>query len=141
MDLPRPDSPTESDMARTEARRYQSFKLADELRQTSDDLTRMARLFVVTADDRYKHYFDEILAIREESAPRPLDYGNIYWDFVVATGKSPRRTGEPAALERLMREAQFTDDERALLKPAKQRSDALVAIKEETMQAVLGRFP
>ena len=69
MDLPRPDSPTESDMARTEARRYQSFKLADELRQTSDDLTRMARLFVVTADDRYKHYFDEILAIREESAP------------------------------------------------------------------------
>ena len=29
----------ESDIARTEARRYQSFKLADELRQTSDDLT------------------------------------------------------------------------------------------------------
>ena len=66
-------------MARTEARRYQSFKLADELRQTSDDLTRMARRFVVTADDRYKHYFDEILAIREESVPRPLDCGNIYW--------------------------------------------------------------
>ena len=40
-----------------------------------------------------------------------------------------------------MREAQFTDDERPLLKPAKQRSDALVAIKEETMRWVLGRFP
>jgi serine phosphatase RsbU (regulator of sigma subunit) len=130
----------ESDIARTEARRHQSFKLADELRQTSDDLTRMARLFVVTADERYKHYFDEILAIREGNAPRPLDYGNIYWDFVVATGKSPRRVGEPAALERLMRDARFTDDELALLKRAKQRSDALVAIEEEAMQAVLGRF-
>ena len=130
----------EGDIARTEARRYQSVKLADELRQTSDDLTRMARLFVVTADERYKRYFDEILAIREGTAPRPLDYGNIYWDFVVATGKSPRRAGEPAALERLMREARFTDDELALLRRAKQRSDALVDIEEEAMQAVRGRF-
>ena len=33
-----------------EERRYQSRLLADELRQSSDDLTRLARTYVVTAD-------------------------------------------------------------------------------------------
>ena len=35
-----------------EERRYQSRLLADELRQSSDDLTRLARTYVVTADKR-----------------------------------------------------------------------------------------
>ena len=34
---------TEADIAGAEARRYQSFKLADELRQSSDDLTKSCR--------------------------------------------------------------------------------------------------
>src|SRR4029077_9118967 len=78
---------TEADIAQAEARRYRSYKLADELRQSSDDLTRMARLYVVTGDPRYREYFEQILAIRDGQAPRPLDYGNVYWDFVVAWGK------------------------------------------------------
>ncbi len=127
-------------IARAETRRYESYKLADELRQSSDDLTRMARTFVVTGDERYKSYFDQIVAIRDGNAPRPLDYGNIYWDFVVASGNPPRFTREAAALESLMREAQFTEDELALLQHAKERSDALIALEEQAMQAVRGRF-
>jgi hypothetical protein len=44
---------TEGDIVRAEARRYSSYKLADELRQSSDDLTRMAQLYVVTGDARW----------------------------------------------------------------------------------------
>jgi sigma-B regulation protein RsbU (phosphoserine phosphatase) len=131
---------TEADIARAEARRYQSYKLADELRQSSDDLTRMARLYAVTGDTRYRTYFDQILAIRDGRAPRPLDYGNVYWDFVVAWGKPPRRDEGAVALEQLMREARFTDDEFALLQQAKHRSDALVALEAQAMHAVQGRF-
>ena len=131
---------TGSDIARAESDRYQSYKLADELRQSSDDLTRMARLYAVTGDERYRTYFDRILAIRNGTAPRPIDYGNIYWDFVVAWGKPPRRDGEPVALERLMRDAHFTDDELAFLRQAKSRSDALVALESRAMHAVQGRF-
>ena len=36
-------------------RRYQSYLLADELRQSSDDLTRMARTYTVTGDEKYKN--------------------------------------------------------------------------------------
>src|SRR5262245_37148346 len=131
---------TQADIATAEARRYHSYKLADELRQSSDDLTRMARLYVVTGDPRYRQYFDEILAIRDGHAPRPLDYGNIYWDFVIGWGKPPRRAGTAMSLEQLMREARFTSDELALLQEAKHRSDALVALESRAMNAVQGRF-
>ena len=56
---------TGGDIAQAEVRRYQSYKLADGLRQTSDDLTRMARLYVATGDARYRTYFEQILAIRD----------------------------------------------------------------------------
>ena len=39
-------------------RRYQSYRLADELRQSSDDLTRMARTYVVTTDPVFEQYFE-----------------------------------------------------------------------------------
>src|SRR5262245_49047218 len=74
---------TEKEIGQAEIRRYRSFKLAEELRQSSDDLTRMARLYVVTGEARYRTYFDRILAIRDGAAPRPLDYGDVYWDLVV----------------------------------------------------------
>src|SRR5206468_4507013 len=131
---------TEADIAGAEARRYQSYKLADELRQSSDDLTRMARLYAVTGEPRYQVYFDRILAIRDGQAARPLDYGNVYWDFVMAWGRPPRRDGAAVSLEQLMREAHFTDDELALLQQAKHRSDALVALETQAIHAVQGRF-
>jgi sigma-B regulation protein RsbU (phosphoserine phosphatase) len=132
---------TQADIARAEARRYHSYQLADGLRQSSDDLTRMARLYVVTGDPRYRQYFDEILAIRDGQAPRPFDYGNIYWDLVIGWGKPPRRAGAAVSLEQLMREARFTPDELALLEEAKHRSDALVALESRAMNTVQGRFP
>ena len=37
---------------RIEAQRYQSYLLADELRQSSDDLSKMVRIYVVTGDPK-----------------------------------------------------------------------------------------
>jgi len=132
---------TQHDIAKAEVRRYHSYKLADGLRQTSDDLTRMTRLYVATGDTRYWTYFDQILAIRDGRAPLPLDYyGNVYWDFIVAWGKPPRGDGKAIALEQLMLEAHFSDDELAFLRQAKSRSDALAALESRAMHAVQGRF-
>ena len=57
------------DATAAEARRSESLRLAYELRQTSDDLTRMARSHVATGDPRYLTWFREILAIRAERRP------------------------------------------------------------------------
>jgi hypothetical protein len=48
---------SEKEIDRANDRRHVSFLLADELRQSSDDLTKMARLYVVTGNPIYKKYF------------------------------------------------------------------------------------
>ncbi len=122
------------------ARRYQSYLLADELRQSSDDLTRMARTYAVTGDPRFKEYFDKILAIRNGEAPRPVDYHKIYWDFVVSTGMPPRVDMPPESLRQLMKEAEFTESEFALLQETKNESNQLVGLENQAMNAMEGIF-
>jgi len=53
----------------TAARRYQSFLLADELRQSSDDLTRLARTYVVSGDAKWEKQYLEIVGIRDGRLP------------------------------------------------------------------------
>ena len=127
-------------VAASEYRRYESYKLADELRQSSDDLTRMARTYVVTGDPIYEQYFQNILAIRNGEQPRPEHYSGIYWDFVVATGTKPTPDGPAIALEQLMRDMHFTDAEFRKLQEAQNRSDALVRLETVAMHAVQGTF-
>lgn len=131
-----------SDRAAAEGREllHRSYLLADELRQSSDDLTRMARTYAATGDPRYEAHFREILAIRNGEAPRPLDYHNVYWDLVTATGEHPRGSGEQAALRALMLEAGFTDEEFALLNQSEDESNVLVELETRAMSAAAGRF-
>ena len=69
---------TEVEITASEQRRFDSYQLADELRQSSDDLTNMARLFVITGKERFAQQFQEILDIRSGKQPRPKNYGLIY---------------------------------------------------------------
>ncbi|MCK9895745.1 response regulator [Frankia sp. AgB32] len=117
--------------AGAEARRSQSLRLAYELRQTSDDLTRMARTYVVTGLPRYRGWFQEILAIRDGTAPRPENYDNIYWDVVTDTGRRPTPSGDPVAFATLAARAGFTGQELDLLATAKARSDALATVEKQ----------
>jgi signal transduction histidine kinase/DNA-binding response OmpR family regulator len=130
----------QQELAASETRHYQSYKLADELRQSSDDLTRMARTYVVTGAARYEEYFRRILAIRNGEAPRPENYGGIYWDLVTASGEAPAAGGETVALETLMRRMGFTDAEFATLREAQANSDALVALENRAMSAIKGLY-
>jgi signal transduction histidine kinase/CheY-like chemotaxis protein len=129
------------ELAAAEARRYDSYKLADELRQSSDDLTRMARTYVVTGNSIHEEYFRRILAIRNGEAPRPEGYAGIYWDFVTATGEKPGPDGEPVALQELMRRMEFTEEEFAKLRQSQTNSDALVALEDRAMAAIKGLYP
>ncbi|WGS88422.1 EAL domain-containing protein [Methylomonas sp. UP202] len=117
--------------------RIQSVLLAGELRQSSDDLTHMARSYVVTGHPIYKQHYQEILDIRDGKAPRPVDYQNVYWDLVLADDRRPRPSEDRAApLLDLMRTAGFSDTEMADLALAKTRSDALTAIERAAMALV-----
>ena len=110
--------------------------LADELRQSSDDLTRMARTYAVTGDERYRQYFQEILAIRNGERPRPRDYHLAYWDLVTAEDGRPPADGDAVALRARMEAAGFTAAELALLEESEDESNALTALERDAFAAV-----
>lgn len=117
-------------------RRYRSYLLADELRQSSDDLTRLARTYAVTGDGKFARHYEAILAIRNGDRPRPRSPERIYWDFLAAADDKPRPDGEAAPLLDLMRQEGFTEEELELLRESQANSDALVTIETEVMGAV-----
>ncbi len=106
-----------------------SFQLADELRQTSDDITRMVRTYAATGNPIYRRHFQEILDIRNGEKPRPQSYHLIYWDLVSINDERPRPFAEAMPLLTLMRQAGFSDLEFAKLAEAKTNSDALAKIE------------
>ncbi|QBE62192.1 methyl-accepting chemotaxis protein [Pseudoduganella lutea] len=120
--------------------RYQSYLLADELRQSSDDLTRLARTYVVSGDASYERQYMDILDIRNGSKPRPENYGRIYWDFVAGGLPVPPSSGKSVSLQQLMQEAGFTEQEFGKLKEAQANSDGLVKTEVIAMNAVKGLF-
>jgi len=120
--------------------RYQSYLLADELRRSSDDLTRLARTYVVTGDEKYEKQYLDIIDIRNGKKPRPQNYERIYWDFVAAGQEKPQPDGETVALLDLMKKAGFTDAEFAKLRESAANSDGLIKRETVAMNAVKGLF-
>ena len=117
--------------------RYQSQQLAGELRQSSDDLTRMARTYVLTGNPVYQQYYRDILAIRDGKKPRPLNYDSTYWDLVPVDGELPRPdSGVPVALKALLQQAGFAENELLKLAQAQARSDQLTRVEFAAMSLV-----
>ena len=98
-----------ADSSAAEARRTLSLQLADELRQSSDDLTRLARTYVVTGDAKWEAQYFTVLDIRNGKKPRPPGYEKIYWDFLAA-GQQVEHTGQSTnkPLLEMMKDAGFT---------------------------------
>jgi len=103
-----------------DARQLESFRLSQELRQSSDELTRLARTYVVTADPGYEAAYWRVLEVRDGRAERP--------------------DGRRAPLRQLMEEVGFSEAELALLQRAEDNSNQLVAIEVAAFQAMRGRF-
>jgi methyl-accepting chemotaxis protein len=100
--------------------RYLSYQTADELRQSSMDLTRLARTYVSTGDSQYEDLYWEILDIRN--------------------GKKARPDGRTIPLSQIMIDLGFTDAEFAKITEAGKNSDGLVWTETIAMNAVKGKF-
>lgn len=123
-----------------EHRRFRAILLADELLQSSEDLTNMARNYVITGDPLYKDYFFYILDIREGKRPRPLNYSATYW-HLAAAGKTPTvAPGDMVPILEMLRRENFKEEEFALLQEAKINSDRLVEVEREAFAALKGLY-
>lgn len=121
--------------------RQQFFLLADELRQSSNDLTRMVRTYIATGDEKYKQNYQAILDIRDGIILRPVAYRYIYWDLLLSGELILSSQGEATPLLTLMSQAGFTEDEFALLATSKIFSDSLAETELAAIKLIESTSP
>lgn len=110
--------------------------VADELRQSSDDLTRYARLYAVTGERQYLDIFNDIIAIRKGDKPRPVDYQNIYWDLLPEVRAERHPPGEKRNLRNAFAEL-MTPQEILIIDESREQSDALAKTLENDAFAMI----
>lgn len=117
--------------------RYRSYVLAEQVRQSSDQLSLMARAYTVTGNSKFLDFFNQILAIRNGEAPRPENYHRVYWDMLMPqSGKAPFPDGEKKALKDMLSSIGITHEEMQQIKLAEKASNDLTKIEYAAFQAV-----
>lgn len=97
---------------------YESDKIANELRNSSEDLTKYVRTFVVTGNPKYEREYWHVLYVRN--------------------GKDTRADGRKIPLNELMKQLGFTNKELQKLKESQTNSDKLVKKEVVAMNAIKG---
>lgn len=120
--------------------RYKTRLVADVLRQSSDDLTRFARQYVVTSDEEYKNNYNRILYIRNGELPLPKNYQNIYWDLLEPKRTQLHPNSRKMSLENTFKSLPFSEYERDKLNKARRNSDELVSLEVEAFNALKGLY-
>jgi adenylate cyclase len=120
-------------------RRFESYLLADELRQSSDDMTSMVRQYVMTGEKKYKDAFFQIHKIRDGEAKRPINYEQVFWDLAIVSDKE-FPLGNRRSLKDAMIEQKFTIQEFNLLLDAIDEDDALTDMETAAINARDGLF-
>ncbi len=127
----------ENNLASGYEQQNEMIRVADRLRQSSDDLTHFARTYVVTGDIRFKQRYYTTLDIRNGQAPRPENYNDIYWDLNQLTRQLRHPTGKTQALKTLFKTLPFSSEELAMLQRAENNSNNLSLLEEEAFTAMM----
>lgn len=127
--------------------KFESDKLSDELRRSSDDLTKLARLYVVTKGveekqaEEYLREYNAIIDIRDGKVARPIDYDLVYWDFAAVELKNPTADSDKKiSMLKRMQELEFSEKEMALLKESNDKSNALVSLEMAAINMAKGEI-
>jgi len=113
---------------------------ADILRQSSDDLTRFARTYVVSNNEQYKEKYLKTLAIRNGESPRPQDYGAIYWDLLDTVRIERHPDGKMVSQNEMTNSLSYNEEEKEKLREAERNSNDLVNMEIEAFNAMKGKF-
>ena len=129
---------TLDEITEAEHQKNRSLQLANELFRSSEDLTKMARSYVITGDPVYERSFFEILDIRNGKRERPQENQVTYWN--VSRPSLPRTLGNAIPLLDLMRREGFSERELDLLRQSQKNSDNLVDLEKQAFAARKGLY-
>lgn len=104
--------------------RYLSYILAEEFRQTSQDLTRLCRTYIATGNQKYFDAYWAIVKWRSGETPRPNNVDKHLYPNMI------RKQSD------IMTELKFSPAEFSLLKQANDNSNALIATEDQAMRSI-----
>ena len=117
--------------------RFASVLFIEEVRQTSEDLSRSAIAYAATGHSRFKEKYRNILDIRD-GITSPQNFGNeeFYWHWApfVNTLKDNLKTHRP--LIEMTKQLGFSPEESAKLELASNRTGDMMRIELAAMEAV-----
>ena len=124
----------------TEYNRYLMILKADELRQTSDDLSKFANKYVITANTMYKDNYFTTLDIRNGKVKKPLNYDGLYWDLPKSLRDKNHPLDKIVSLRNEMNKLPYTPYEFKKLSLSENNSNDLVNLEVEAFNAMVGLF-
>ncbi|KGJ88292.1 methyl-accepting chemotaxis protein [Colwellia psychrerythraea] len=104
--------------------KYLSFVLADEFRHTSINLTRLARTYVATGEQKYLDQYMDIVNWRAGKIPRPTNVNKSLYPSVKKSQSD------------IMKELNFSVEELNLLKQASEASNDLISTETQAIESV-----
>ena len=117
-------------------------KLSEEMRMTSEFLTRFSRRYVLKKDPKVHDWYNQILDIRDGKIAKPGNYNTLYWDLVSVGLESPpdikNTNGIPLTTE--FSRVSFSNIATQKLIESKTKSDALSRMESIAMHAINGEY-
>lgn len=107
-------------IVRAQYNRHVSEDLASELRQSSENLTKYVKNYVLTGDEKYEEMFTSTLAIN--------------------SGVQPRTDGKFIPLRVLLNSSGLTQTEQSFVNKANEKYDELVNLEIAAMEALKGKL-
>ena len=131
---------TQGRIAASEQQHWRAHLLADELLQSSDDMSRMARSYVATGDVQFEQHYFEILGIRNGLHPRPDHYDSTYWHLAGVGRALAVAPGETVPLLSLMEREGVQGQDFAPLRESQAQSDVQLDMERQAFAAMKGLF-
>ena len=122
--------------------KHQTWLLIDELRESSDELTLMARNYIIDGDPKYKKFHQSILKIRDGTMARPVNYNTTYWDLYYDQLLPPRlQNTQNKSLLSLIHESRFTEEELIKISNIFESSKQLTKTEENAFLVFESKLP
>lgn len=105
---------------------HEKYVIATRMRQSTNDLTRLARTYAITGDKKFFEQYLQILETRNGEIAEPEHYDWVYWDYFAVDGATPPERPKTAiSYDEVIKRGNLNEKEQQLLLESRQKSDEL----------------
>lgn len=118
-----------------QGRRLEILRFIDEVQKTADYLTVSAKNYLQTDDERFQRIYQQVLAIRDGRARRPLSLEETFWEVQLQRkAMEGVKVREAISNLDLARRLELADEEMQIISNLEAISRRLNEIEQETMK-------